>query len=797
MGTMPSSPKAKRFLLTVFFLCSIIPFTVYGQYKDMKGRFGAGGQIDDVSAGPGLSLNYWVANFSQQGVVYQETDGTTPVTFEGPILIYEPPLELGVIGTCPAPPNFSLQSLLVLQSDASIIRVNPVLGVDHFFIDPFSAGADLTLVGLDLGVENLQGVNCWGSSAHFYFSPNGADNNSRSSFVYPVYVWTNKAVYVSRDTGNTWEKDTAGLNATNIRKLDFDNKNNLYAATNNGLYVQDSVSSSWTKINSFPQNNVSRFYCTRTGDLYASASGTLYRSVNSGTSWLTDTTGLSFMALLDMCDDSLGNMYALMNTSQFGLGANSIFRKLAGQSTWQRIDISLSSQFLNPNASTPFNAIYAIGNIVLLGTDYGAFISTDAGNTWTPNNSGITSYVNTALVRANDGGLLLSNQLACHKMNAGDTSWYKVFPTNGYFGNQPLYRDNSGNLYTSGAPYAPSSTFDYNAPRTIYKSTDNGLNWLADSNGVSKVGMGSWFVDESGNQYAAKWPLGSGSLSLFKKPAGSPWQGDSTGILTGANEQPSAFGDDGNGNLFFATNSGKLFTRPLTGSTWVSDTAGLNGDILYSFAHTANHTLVAGGYNAAHYKQAGNWVNLPQNSPAPGGGSVFTVAVDDSNYLWAAFQHFNPGFISIGDGVFYTNDFGTTWHAAIGSVDTVTFKQLVPVGDSVIGVSYFNGLYVFYRNGGATPVGIHLLQPEQPFVAVYPNPASTNTKFAFSLEKSANVKLQIFDPAGRLVKTMAEQNLDAGEHNYDFDTRNLPSGKYLWRVNVDGHQQGGKFLVVR
>ncbi len=66
----------------------------------------------------------------------------------------------------------------------------------------------------------------------------------------------------------------------------------------------------------------------------------------------------------------------------------------------------------------------------------------------------------------------------------------------------------------------------------------------------------------------------------------------------------------------------------------------------------------------------------------------------------------------------------------------------------------------------------------------YPNPFNPTTNIQFVLPTSGSVRLQVFDINGKLVKTLAEASLSAGEHTITFDAKNLPSGTYLYRLQT-------------
>ena len=68
-----------------------------------------------------------------------------------------------------------------------------------------------------------------------------------------------------------------------------------------------------------------------------------------------------------------------------------------------------------------------------------------------------------------------------------------------------------------------------------------------------------------------------------------------------------------------------------------------------------------------------------------------------------------------------------------------------------------------------------------------PNPFGVRTTFEFGIVKSGHVELSIFDPRGRLVAKVVDEDLGVGTHRVVFDARGLPSGVYLSRLNcADG-----------
>jgi hypothetical protein len=83
-----------------------------------------------------------------------------------------------------------------------------------------------------------------------------------------------------------------------------------------------------------------------------------------------------------------------------------------------------------------------------------------------------------------------------------------------------------------------------------------------------------------------------------------------------------------------------------------------------------------------------------------------------------------------------------------------------------------------------------------------PNPFSHNTTLRFGLPSNANVSVEIYDVAGRLVLRDRVPNASAGWSTYSFNGRDasgalLPSGVYLLRMTGAGTVQTRKMMITR
>jgi hypothetical protein len=83
-----------------------------------------------------------------------------------------------------------------------------------------------------------------------------------------------------------------------------------------------------------------------------------------------------------------------------------------------------------------------------------------------------------------------------------------------------------------------------------------------------------------------------------------------------------------------------------------------------------------------------------------------------------------------------------------------------------------------------------------------PNPSSSETTIAYSIEEAGPVKLTIFDAAGRLVRELRRGHPAPGDYSYqwnlrDSDGRRVASGTYFYQIETTHATQARKLVVVK
>jgi len=79
----------------------------------------------------------------------------------------------------------------------------------------------------------------------------------------------------------------------------------------------------------------------------------------------------------------------------------------------------------------------------------------------------------------------------------------------------------------------------------------------------------------------------------------------------------------------------------------------------------------------------------------------------------------------------------------------------------------------------------------------YPNPFNPTTKIRFALPKTTLTKISIYDLLGREIMTPVNEKLQAGFHEINIDSNNLPSGVYLYRIQSGDFIQTKKMILMK
>ena len=79
----------------------------------------------------------------------------------------------------------------------------------------------------------------------------------------------------------------------------------------------------------------------------------------------------------------------------------------------------------------------------------------------------------------------------------------------------------------------------------------------------------------------------------------------------------------------------------------------------------------------------------------------------------------------------------------------------------------------------------------------YPNPFNPTTIIKYSIKESGLVKLKIYDLLGAEVAELVNEVKEAGYHSVEFNAATLPSGVYIYTMQVNGFTASKKMLLMK
>ena len=82
-----------------------------------------------------------------------------------------------------------------------------------------------------------------------------------------------------------------------------------------------------------------------------------------------------------------------------------------------------------------------------------------------------------------------------------------------------------------------------------------------------------------------------------------------------------------------------------------------------------------------------------------------------------------------------------------------------------------------------------------------PNPFGIQTSIAFALPAASQVRLEVIDVSGRLVKVLAAGPLGSGEHVYQWDGmtaggQHAAAGTYFYQLRCNGQEASRRMVLL-
>ncbi len=99
---------------------------------------------------------------------------------------------------------------------------------------------------------------------------------------------------------------------------------------------------------------------------------------------------------------------------------------------------------------------------------------------------------------------------------------------------------------------------------------------------------------------------------------------------------------------------------------------------------------------------------------------------------------------------------------------------------------------------GSPSYSIHKPEiPEESIIYNFPNPTKNSTTILYSLNKNSHVRISIYNIKGQLVNTLVETTKPKGEYSVFYNTKELNSGVYFYKLQTEDMSEIKKMIVIK
>lgn len=202
-----------------------------------------------------------------------------------------------------------------------------------------------------------------------------------------------EGVYLSLDSGATWEERSNGLGSTVLNTMILTGSGTILVGTDSGrVYRATNDAISWEPYVIDSTLHILSFARDSTGRVWAGTSNNVYVSSDDGRTWTRSGQGITASYVASMATGPDGTLYA-------GAYNGNFFSSTDNGVEWKRGN-------LDPTAILVVSLVVDTNGVLFAGMiNRAVYRSTDQGRTWAPHLSGIASYSAYALTIDRSGHL--------------------------------------------------------------------------------------------------------------------------------------------------------------------------------------------------------------------------------------------------------------------------------------------------------------------------------------------------------------------------------------------------------
>ena len=702
-------------------------------------------------------------------------------------------------------------SLFLIVADAPAFAAGWAVGANGVVLKSTDAGANWTAT-----------------------SPAGVTLNG-ASFVNDNEGWVVGAgglVMHTINGGTSWSQSSP--TAVNLNDVMFVDANHGWAVGNSGRVLRTvNGGANWTASTPTPLAlNAVFFLDTNVG--WAVGNGVALRTTNGGVNWTVSAPSAAILEDVFFVDASIG----------WAVGsAGTILKSTNGGASWTA----------SKPTTQPLNAVTFVNDTVgwaVGGVGVGVVLKTsNGGSNWSEQRPAATELTSVTFADGTTGWAVGLGGVVIKTADAGDT-WIATNPTvlslyDVIFVSIPagisvaVQTNPPGRSYTvDGVPYTSAQIFDWDPgdSHTIATTSPQAgasgtqyvfLSWShggAISQTVAPTTSRTYTANFRTQHFLTMnagangvvgpsngWQDAGAQVEISATPdAGygfNGWTGSGSGSYSG-NANPATITMDGpvTETAAFGTSVSVTVRSTPAGRSFVVDGTTYASSQTFTWAPGAAHSIEAPtpqaeGADTRYLFTSWSDGGAETHSISPNGNSTYTATFKVQHMLTV------------------TGGAGGTAAPSGGWTDGGTIVTITASPDSGYSFDSWAGAGSGSYTGGTNPASVTMngpitqqanfrvgTSPPTPgtltLLSNMPNPFADQTEIRFGLPTAADVTIDIFDVAGRRVRSDVMRAVPAGWGSYPFDATNdagsrLGGGVYFVKVTAGGTAQTGKLVVLR
>ena len=410
---------------------------------------------------------------------------------------------------------------------------------------------------------------------------------------------------------------------------------------------------------------------------------------------------------------------------------------------------------------------------VIAGTHYvGMYRSTDLGLSWNKSMTGFPAGISILSLLESESSIYAGTRDGVYRTDDNGDNWMKLTGTNDTINYSTVW----GMCEKDGDIFA-GMFFQYNS--TVYKSTDKGTTWIRSGAGLPSDLSFIFSMTTSGNNLIAATDEGI----YYSSDSGAGWhQTNSPNLYT---PSLAASGD----YVYAAVPSGAGVYRSVdNGVTWI---LALQSTVDYVEVAAIDNNAFAGSFFGGARYSSNNGSNWSVCGGFPSDASVFALGpVGDEMVL--AGTDLAPSWI------YATFDNGVSFSPySEGLAERASVEAFAVNNTFMFAGTDDHGVWRRLRPGVVGTEVQFNLPTEYSLSQNYPNPFNPTTTIQYSIPKSGNVKLTVYNFLGEEVVTLVNDFKETGVYKVNFNSKDLTSGIYFYRLDAGNYSSVKKMILLK